>query len=292
MMIGWSLEYYKLNSTIYSIIIKANILLFNFSVIPSFLTIKELTKNFFDFLTKKKRRSSLELMFTPAKASVFNLPKVIAIIDYLIFLERATNRTDPLYNPSYRLYESDYTRLMAAILPYYFHYGRGWNISPEVWGDTNWGRDSKSDLVISRRWISPSNNIYRYGQPLNWAMIEFKKWGVISWHNLVEGQLWNQADSLELNGKLWVIALRGLEMGVFRFNHVDFPDDTDTYTNFSPLNLNNFSDVDLNRLGIDHVTVSNNQNQDIVRVIQWRLDNVQHHGYIHDMLNYISQNNV
>lgn len=54
--------FYYLFFTIYSIILKANIHLFNFPVIPSFLTIKELTKNFFEQSQSSLRKKQLVII--------------------------------------------------------------------------------------------------------------------------------------------------------------------------------------------------------------------------------------
>ena len=183
-----------------------------------------------------------------------------------------------------------------------------------MWGDTFWSQGAKSDLVLGKTDIS-NKSPDDYGKSLPKVMIEVKKQNVVSWEMLVKEQLWNKADSLKNKyGKIWVIAMKGLEICIFRFDVTDYPDNTEHFENFSPLNLNNFSDTDLDDLGIEHMTISYNnteevsfykgqviegkmenhplEDKDITRVISWRLDNEAHHKYIHDMLDYISKNNV
>ncbi len=170
------------------------------------------------------------------QASVFNLDYVCAIIKNIVHKEikaqsekKAQRKNKAKSEPlivSEPLYESEYTRLICAILPYYFKHDSGFILYPEVWGDTFWSQGAKSDLVIGKTDLSNKSSD-DYGKSLPKVMIEVKKQKVVSWEMLVKEQLWNQADSLkDKYGKIWVIAMKGLEICIFRFDVTDYPDNT------------------------------------------------------------------
>jgi hypothetical protein len=123
-------------------------------------------------------------------------------------------------------------------------------------------------------------------------MYECKNMGAIPWQKLAKDQLWDQANSLiedYHHGKLWVIGQIGFSICFFRFNLFEYKY-SDWFTNFSPLNLHNFSPEQLNYLKIKHITESIDSDTDVVQVIEWRLDNWNHHNYIHEMFQYILNN--
>ena len=121
-------------------------------------------------------------------------------------------------------------------------------------------------------------------------MYECKNKSAISWWKLADDQLWEQADSHKnKDGKLWVIGQIGFEMCVFNFDVTNYHNRGE-FEHFSPLNLNNWSLNDLDYLNIDCIDRTIN-NQDTILVIKWRLDEPEHHKYIHDMFNYIRRNN-
>jgi hypothetical protein len=125
------------------------------------------------------------------QSSVFDLEFVTAIITNL------KNRDKNKEN----LFESDYSRIMGAILPYYFEYRQNWVLSPEIWSLDK----RRSDLVLTKTLLS-HNGPYLYGHSFAHLMVECKRKHAVAWKKLVPEQLWNQADSLKNDdGKLWVI---------------------------------------------------------------------------------------
>lgn len=207
--------------------------------------------------------------------SIFNNITIKALIEEL------KNRQ----NNHEHLFESDYSLILGAILPHYFKFNNNVVISPEMWSNDK----RRSDYVASKINVN-RNAIVPYGHATPLLMAECKKRWAISWANLVKDQLWNQADSLKnAENKLWVIGLIGFEICVFKFDLLNY-NWSNTFTNFSPVNLNNFSIEDLDELEIKHVSESIGR-IDVIQVIQWRLDDNTHHIYIHNMLDYISKNN-
>lgn len=168
---------------------------------------------------------------TIKQSSVFNFNFIQAILKYILRKKEKEEKKRKKYKkkqkeitvnkgisfeliPEDRLFGSDYTRLMTAILPYYFNYSNGWIISPEVWGNTNWSTKSRSDLVISQTDLDINSD--NYGGLLPKVMIEIKQKNQVYWEIYVKDQLWKQADSLKNEeGKIWVIAIRGLEICFF-----------------------------------------------------------------------------
>ncbi len=208
------------------------------------------------------------------QSSVFDLKFVTAIITNL------KNRDKSKEN----LFESDYSIIIGAILPYYFEYRKNWVLAPEIWSLDK----RRSDFVLTKTLLS-HNRPYLYGHSFAHLMVECKRKHAVSWIKLVPEQLWNQADSFKNDdGKLWVIGQIGFEICFFRFDVTKYME-SETFANFSPLNLERFHDADLDYLNILHVTESVN-NIEILQVIQWRLDDEHHHRYIHNMLVHISNN--
>jgi hypothetical protein len=130
---------------------------------------------------------------------------------------------------------SDYSRILSAILPHYYPYLRGFVIAPEIWSADK----RKSDFVVSK--VNIRNRTLPYGHHIVLLMCECKNKTAISWWNLAKDQLWAQADSLKHgNGRLWVIGQIGFEICFFRFDILNY-EYSEWFTNFSPLNLRNFS---------------------------------------------------
>jgi len=182
------------------------------------------------------------------------------------------------------LFESDYSRIIGAIIPHYFKYDDNYTISPEIWSDDR----RRADFVISETYLNQNGN-YPYGHSIPVLMVESKNRGAIPWKDLASNQLWNEADSLKNDdGRLWVIGQIGFTICFFHFDILNY-NKSEWFTNFQPLNLINFSDEDLDRLKIKHITESIG-NDDVLQVIEWRLDIYSHHIYIHEMFEHISNN--
>lgn len=209
---------------------------------------------------------------------VFDAELVTALIDDL--KRRYDNRE--------LLFESDYSRIMAAILPYYYPYGLNFTIAPEIWAEDR----VKPDFTVCITELSRNGSV-GYGHSTPVLMVECKKRGAVSWWVLVKDQLWNQADALKNDrGRLWVVAQIDLVICFFHFdvlNHT-YPD-YDTYRNFSPLNLNNFDEEDRRNLGIGYLAESVSSDRNVIQVIQWRLDDPAHQRYLHDMFDHITRHN-
>lgn len=186
------------------------------------------------------------------------------------------------------LFESDFTRVMAAILPHYFVYDQGWVIAPEIWSDDK----RRSDFVVSVVNTLRHGRI-PYGHSIPKVMVEGKAPSAIPWSKLCKDQLWDQADSLKNDdGKLWVIGQIGYYVCIFRFDVLNYRE-SEWFRNFSPLNLHRFSPEDLDELEIKHITESvDNNTRDVTMVIQWDLRQEDQYKYIHEMLSYIVTNNA
>jgi hypothetical protein len=65
--------------------------------------------------------------------------------------------------------------------------------------------------------------------------------GFLSWRELLESQLYNEALAEKANdGKIWVIVFKGFEICIFKFDVFKFVNDG-PFKNFEPLNLNSKS---------------------------------------------------
>ena len=102
----------------------------------------------------------------------------------------------------------------------------------------------------------------------------------------------NKANSVseDYKGKLWVIGQIGFYVCIFRFDVTDYYY-SDWFTNFSPLNLRNLNEHDLDYLEVQYITESISNHIDVIQVIQWDLREKAHHEYINEMLEYIATNN-
>lgn len=182
------------------------------------------------------------------------------------------------------LFESDYYAILAAILKHYFK-DTGWVIAPEYWFNDK----RRSDFVVFLPYIGQLPGI-RYGEPIPKLMCESKSPSAIPWKDLVKEQLWNQASTVceDHGGKLWVIAQIGFYICIFRFDLTEYTD-SDWFTNFSPLNLKDWSEEDLDELEIKYIPESIN-GEDIIQVIQWDLREKHQYDYIHKMLVHITEN--
>ena len=119
------------------------------------------------------------------------------------------------------------------------------------------------------------------------TVVEIKRKTGDSWFKLLE-QMYAQAEvAKNSDGRLWAIGQKGFEICFFEFNVLKYEDqDPDCFTNFKPLNLNNFSEPQLDRLNIKYEQCNDNG---FVRIglIRWRLDNKDHLVYIDQMFQYI-----
>lgn len=108
----------------------------------------------------------------------------------------------------------------------------------------------------------------------------------------MENQLWNECDAAKnYNGTLWAIALIGFNICFFRFDVNAYPSITDEYTNFIPLNIRKLNEEDLDYLNVEYILQADANGNDVIRVIKWRLDDPNHHIFILEMFEYISNNN-
>ena len=185
-------------------------------------------------------------------------------------------------------YESEYSRIMFAIMPYYFKYDDNYTFSPEIWNDNPANRAGRCDGMLSLTIVDPNRR--DYGSSLQYVMYECKRRSTISWEKLANDQLWEQADANKNPaGRLWVIGQIGFDMCVFSFDILNYLNRNE-FRNFSPLNLNNWSAEDFISLDIGciHRVINN---VDTLLVIKWKLNDTNQHQYIHNMLDYISRNN-
>lgn len=242
------------------------------------------------------------LVSLPSQSSYFREAGIYAVIDYL---KRRSDKTNPVganaaaaaafpSNPGlyierggmyYAIYEDEVSRLTCLILAYYFRYDNGWCVAPEQ----NSGSDYHPDFLVSKVDLTLGD---KYGRAIPHLVIEVKRPVAdvgISWKTLLE-QAWDQADGSkdEWTGRIWVIGQRGFEISFFKFDVLAYQDSA-KFINFIPLNLNQWSADDFEYLGIKVVTeIIRGQKE--VRSITWRLDNVDHAPYIHDMFIHISRN--
>lgn len=185
------------------------------------------------------------------------------------------------------VYEADFSRLTSMLLPYYYRYSNGWYISPEQW----LGENHHPDYTISR----VSMDVAYYGAAIPHIVYEVKRSASqngASWLRIVD-QMWDQCDAannmpLKDEGTMWAIGQRGLEICFFRFDLLAF--ENSIYTNFEPLNLNNWTIGDFNDRGIE-LEVETLVGINVIRVIKWRLDNGHHHRHIHAMFMHMLNNN-
>lgn len=121
-------------------------------------------------------------------------------------------------------------------------------------------------------------------------MVECKNKGAISWWSLCKDQLWEEAVSIRnSNSRAWVVANIGFEICFFRFDQLDYDYSSDWFTNFSPLNIRNFDEDDLQYLGLEPI-IEDIDGVNVIQVIKWRLDNPSHRFYIDEMFLHIKNN--
>lgn len=180
------------------------------------------------------------------------------------------------------LWECDYSRLMSAILPYYFHvtHNRAWVITPEF----NTAENVKPDYTV---YFVMNNPFFLYP----YLVAEIKSKTGDSWFKLLE-QMWQQCDLVKNpSGKIWAIGQKGLEICFFRFDILAYRNQMpDCFTNFEPLNLSNLNYQQLNNMGANCVFCSDGNSQRI-GLIKWRLDNNIHKPYINHMFQVITVQN-
>lgn len=177
-----------------------------------------------------------------------------------------------------RLLECDYSRLMSAILPYYFNVvaNATWVITPEF----NYRENVKPDYTIYFMQNNPFNH-------LAFVIVEIKSKTSDSWHKLLE-QLWSQCDlNKHNNGRIWAIGHNGLDICFFKFDVVSYPYSLpEVFVGFNPLNLSNLTAAQLHQMGAICEFFSNLGVQRI-GLIKWRLDNPNHWMYIHNMFTHM-----
>ena len=216
--------------------------------------------------------------------SVFNLPAIIDLIKNLKV--RQDNKES--------LKESDYNLIVSSILPYYLTCPN-WIMGAEGWNQDGSVANRRSDIVwykVNGHGIMRPNR--SIGYPLATHLYEGKKRWAKTWPELIGQQVFQECEGLCVDGKIWVICNIGFEFCVFRFdlNRFSYPGASSTFDHFEPLNLNNWTENDFYARKIKIIPESVSDYDDVIQVIQWRLDNPTHHQYIHDMLVYIANNNV
>lgn len=123
------------------------------------------------------------------------------------------------------------------------------------------------------------------------AVFELKSRSGDSWYKLLE-QMYGQADVAKNPlGRLWAVGQKGLEICFFNFDVLKNEDEQrDEFTSFDCLNLHGFSAEDLKKLGVAFLTTTNKEGSTRIAVIKWRLDDIRHQSYIHDMFIHIKNN--
>ncbi len=183
------------------------------------------------------------------------------------------------------LRECDYSKSLALILPQCFPLNLGWFITPEfaLTGDYS------PDYLIGRIITTPGPY---YGTSYHHVVVEVKRRIAVSWWVLMRNQLWDECDAVKNgDGKIFCIALIGFEICFFTFDVNDFHSPSGDYRSFDPLNLNHFTEKDLNDLDVEYIPEKREDGVSVIRVIRWRIDDPRHRPYIVDMLQYISTNN-
>lgn len=171
------------------------------------------------------------------------------------------------------LWECDYSFIMSALLPYYFHttVNSSWVITPEF----NYLEGNHPDYTIFNILRNP------YYAEIN-VVVELKSKTGDSWFKLLD-QMWKQADVAKFdNGTLWAIGQKGLEICIFKFDVCEHENE-DCFTNFEPLNLSHLTETHLNQLGVNFLKTHKGR----IGLIKWRLDDDRHKPYIHHMFQYI-----
>lgn len=79
----------------------------------------------------------------------------------------------------YHAKETEFSRIMFAIIPYYFKYQDNYTFSPEIWNDNHWNRQGRCDGLITLTIVNEKSLNYGFSIPI--AMYECKTKGAISW---------------------------------------------------------------------------------------------------------------
>lgn len=200
------------------------------------------------------------------------LPILSAYIHYL----KQFNNND--------LRECDYSKMLAIALPQFFPLIDGWFITAEFVLTGNYA----PDYLVGKIVTTPGPN---YGKSVNHLVVETKKKGAVSWQYLMKDQLFNQCEAAKLpNGRIFCIALIGFEICFFEFDITKHDSPSDAFTGFNPINLHDWKEEDFDILEIELIVETTNFTTDIIKVIKWRMDNPNHHGYIMEMFEYIKTN--
>lgn len=100
--------------------------------------------------------------------------------------------------------ESDYSKIIALVLPEAFTINNGWCIVPEFTLEGNYS----SDYLVSK--INTDINSPFYGSSMHWLCAELKDRVAVSWWILLNDQLWSQCDAAKNNkGRFWCIGQIG-----------------------------------------------------------------------------------
>lgn len=170
------------------------------------------------------------------------------------------------------LWECDYSFVMGALLPYYYHTtaNTSWVIVPEF----NYLQGNHPDYTIFNISRNP------YSAKIH-AVVELKSKTGNSWFKILE-QMWKQADVAKFsNGTLWAIGQKGLEICIFRFDVLRHQNE-DCFTNFEPLNLSRLNETGLNQLGVKFLKTNTGR----IGLIKWKLDDDRHKPFIDQMFQY------
>ena len=163
---------------------------------------------------------------------------VQAVLHYLMRKENSTEKA----------YKADFSRLTSILLFYYYRYNSGWFFSPEQW----LGEKYHPDYTISR--VCLLNGPY-YGGAIPHIVYELKiscSGSGVNWVSILD-QMWSKCNAVndmpfKGGGKMWAIGQIGFEICFFKFYLLRFEDSI--YTNFEPLNLNNWTRNVFNMMSI------------------------------------------
>ena len=198
------------------------------------------------------------------------------LLAYISWLKSQTN-------DGYNTRECDYYKIMALALPQFFNYINNWCLVSEY----NLAGNYSPDYLVSIINITP---VLDYGSTSDLLSCEIQNHAAVSWWVIMKDQLWDQTDAAKHeDGTFWVVAQIGFKICFFRFNVNGCPSSSDIYTNFSFLNLYNFTIDDLIDLKIKYITETTNSVISI-RVIKWRWDDQNQLKYIEAMFNHINNN--
>lgn len=202
----------------------------------------------------------------------------LALVAYITKLKNDQNNNLPLR-------ECDYSKMISLLLPQFFNLNNNWCIVPEFTLPGGFSPDYLVSLV------NTTAGFY-YGYSNNRLVVETKNRVAVSWWMLLRDQLYDQCDNASSNGKVWAGGLIGFEICFFLFDTNRFPSRSQDYRGFGVLNLRNYTTDDLDYLNIKYITELDNNGNEEIRVIKWRLDDHTQHIYILEMIQYISQHDA